>query len=259
MIDHYTPISEEEAAWLAQYHAGEIENYPKPSMTADIILFTIEGGVLKVLLIERRDHPFKGRWAIPGGYLDVGNGVTEQGEHLISCAYRELEEETGLTPNLANLVNMGIFDTPYRDPRGRVITNAFYALVSPDCIGVTRAGDDAAKAAWVTVKEAKQWDLAFDHNEILDEAVSMLRNRVRASVTALLELLPTEFTAAQIRDAYNAVMVKPLSRQTIHSRLKKLVERKIFKVVRGEGRTKVYCVRPDIGTAGLAYAVAVQG
>lgn len=176
-----------EAEFLAQYEPG---NYPRPSVTADIVILGAEGkevethaalleqgfagsseessellAQLEVLLIRRKNHPFLGKWALPGGFA-------EPGETLDQTALRELEEETSVVG--VPLGQLRTFSTPGRDPRGWTITGAYLALVNKDAVRV-KAGDDAAEAAWFKVEDALEGDtLAFDHNEIITAALQRL-------------------------------------------------------------------------------------
>jgi 8-oxo-dGTP diphosphatase len=129
-------------------------DYPRPSVTVDIIVVTRERRP-EVLLIRRKDDPFAGKWAIPGGFIDMD-------ETLEESARRELREETGV--ETAGLVQLATFGDPGRDPRGRVISVAYLAVVEKDQVR-PQAADDAAEAAWFPLE--KPPPLAFDHAEIL--------------------------------------------------------------------------------------------
>jgi 8-oxo-dGTP diphosphatase len=131
-------------------------------LAADIVLITRRDGMDHVLLIRRRWEPYAGCWALPGGYLD-------QGETFAEAAARELAEETGLH-NAGALTTVGLYDTPNRDPRGRVVSVAHMAIL-PNMPAPT-AGDDAREARWVPINEAlTDIDLAFDHRVILQDAI----------------------------------------------------------------------------------------
>lgn len=141
-------------------------DYPRPALTTDCVLFCRdEEGELSVLLIERGGEPYKGCWAFPGGFLEMDETV-RQG------AVRELEEETGLvmSPDDCRLRELGCYSAVDRDPRGRVITIAFYALVEK---GDVKGSDDASDARWFPVSSPPS--LAFDHDIILGDALSRLK------------------------------------------------------------------------------------
>lgn len=164
-------MTEEEA--IARYRS---RNYPKPALTADIVVFTQEHERIKVLLIRRKGHPFLGRPALPGGFAN-------ENEPVERTAARELEEETGVSGVTLRLVD--IFSRPGRDPRGWVVSAAFMAVVDMDKITV-HPGDDAAEALWYEIeptgdglmlsiagKTIEMSELAFDHGEILKKAFWM--------------------------------------------------------------------------------------
>ncbi len=158
--------------------------YPKPSVTADVILFTVRHGSLQVLLIERAHDPFAGHWALPGGFVDAG-------EDLATAARRELLEETGL--EVGRIEQLQAVGTPGRDPRGWTITVVYFTVVDAARIA-PRAGDDAKHADWFALDELP--DMAFDHREILESARSDLRRQLIHSPLSR-QLAPEEFTIAQ--------------------------------------------------------------
>ncbi len=137
--------------------------YPRASITADCVVFRYEDDKLQVLLIERGNEPYKGNWAIPGGFLDMDETIEE-------CATRELKEETGL--DVANFSQVRAFTAVNRDPRGRTVSIALWAVVRyADC--VPTAGDDAAKAQWFSIDNLPK--LAFDHSEILIYCIEAMK------------------------------------------------------------------------------------
>lgn len=139
-------------------------DYPRPAVTTDCVVFGIDGSDLKVLLIERGSEPYKGCWAFPGGFLNMDE-TAEQG------ALRELKEETGL--DLQHITQVGAFSAVDRDPRDRVITIAFYALVKKSAV---QGGDDAAKAQWFSLNDMPR--LAFDHDDILRVTLQKIREDI---------------------------------------------------------------------------------
>ena len=139
--------------------------YPRPSVTTDNVIFGFDGERLKVLLIERGDQPFQGCWAFPGGFLEMDESADEG-------AKRELMEETGLTAPFVKQFHT--FSTPDRDPRGRVLTVAYYALVR---MSEVKGMDDAVQAKWFALDEIPK--LAFDHDEILRVAKEEISKDIR--------------------------------------------------------------------------------
>ncbi|MBK5932186.1 NUDIX hydrolase [Halochromatium salexigens] len=167
--------------------------YPHPAVTTDVVLFTIHEDSLQLLLIERGNKPFKGSWALPGGFLNID-------EDLDACAARELAEETGVAPPY--LEQLGAFGKPGRDPRERVISVAYLAL-APETALAVRAGDDAAAAAWFSVKALPA--LAFDHAEIIALAHRRLIGKLDNSTIAF-QLLPETFTLGELQRVYETLV-----------------------------------------------------
>jgi 8-oxo-dGTP diphosphatase len=142
-----------------------IYDWPRPMVTVDAAVFTHSGGKIRVLLIKRGNEPFKGKWAIPGGFVDMD-------EELEDAVVRELAEETGVTG--VRLEQMHTFGTVGRDPRGRQITIVYIGVATEEQTKL-EAGDDADQAKWFDVEELPE-DLAFDHNEVIRFAVGKLKN-----------------------------------------------------------------------------------
>ena len=165
--------------------------YPHPAVTTDCVIFSFDGERLQVLLIERGIEPYKGRWAFPGGFLKMDE-TAEEG------ARRELKEETGL--DSAYMEQFHTFSTPERDPRERVITIAYYALVK---IQEVKGGDDAASARWFPLDEIPS--LAFDHDYILRVATQRLREQIHFQPIGF-ELLPEKFTLKELQLLYEAIL-----------------------------------------------------
>jgi 8-oxo-dGTP diphosphatase len=175
------------------------------SVTVDLVVLTIRDRALHVLLVRRRYPPYRGRWALPGGFVLAS-------EDLFAAATRELAEETGI--HTGHLEQLATYGAPRRDPRGRVVTVAYLALV-PD-LPSPAAGSDAAAADWVEVAAARP--LAFDHARILADGVE--RARAKLEYTALAAAFcPAEFTVAQLRDVYEAVWGAPLDPRNFHRKV----------------------------------------
>lgn len=138
-------------------------DWPRPMVTVDAVVFAVSQDKTEVLLIERRNEPFKGRWAVPGGFVDID-------EELEDAVARELAEETGLTA--VRLEQMHTFGKCGRDPRGRQITIAFMGLITNGRDEI-KAGDDAAKAQWFDIEKLPE-NMAFDHDEMVRLAIERL-------------------------------------------------------------------------------------
>jgi 8-oxo-dGTP diphosphatase len=165
--------------------------YPHPAVTTDCVIFGFDGERLQVLLVERGIEPFKGRWAFPGGFIKMDE-TAEEG------ALRELKEETGMEN--AFIQQFHTFSNPLRDPRERVITIAFYALVR---IQEVKGGDDAASARWFPLDEIPA--LAFDHDHMLRMATQRLRQEIHFHPIGF-ELLPEKFTLRELQSLYEAIL-----------------------------------------------------
>jgi len=176
-------------------------------ITVDVVIFTIQSGALQVLLVRRGVPPFEGTWAIPGGFI-----LTD--ESLEAAALRELEEETGVRD--VYLEQLYSFGDPGRDPRGRVITVAYYALIAADRASHPVAGTDAAAARWWPVSSHPP--LAFDHDAILTYAVDRLRNKLEYT-TVGFQLLPRRFTLTQLQQVYEAILGRTLDKRNFRRKL----------------------------------------
>ncbi len=175
------------------------------AVTADVVIFNLAEQDLRVLLVCRAHPPFKGQWAIPGGFVEAHEAVDD-------AARRELEEETGLRD--VYLEQLYTFGDPQRDPRGRVITVAYFALVAGEV--PTRAGDDAVAAAWHSVDALPP--LAFDHADILKYALQRLRYKLEYTSVGF-ELLPNEFTLTELQSAYETVLGEKLDKRNFRRRI----------------------------------------
>jgi 8-oxo-dGTP diphosphatase len=180
--------------------------YPRPSVTVDVVIFTIADDDLKVLLIRRGGEPHKGKWALPGGFVEMD-------ESLEKAAARELEEEVGVSD--VYLEQLFTFGAPKRDPRGRVISVCYFALVDVSRQTI-RAASDAADAQWHSVFKLPR--LAFDHRQILDYAIWRLRNKLEWT-TVGYELLPKKFTLSELQRVYEIILQKPVDKRNFRKRI----------------------------------------
>jgi 8-oxo-dGTP diphosphatase len=181
-------------------------DYPRPALTVDCVVFGVDESELKVMLIERGQAPFQGKWALPGGFVHLD-------ESLEDAARRELEEETGLQRVfLEQLYTFGAVD---RDPRERVVSVAYYALVKLSEHAV-RAQTDARDAAWFSVADLPS--LAFDHAAIMRMGIERLRNKVRYEPIGF-ELLPKKFTLSQLQTLYEIVLERTLDKRNFRKRV----------------------------------------
>lgn len=192
----------------------------RPSVTVDIIVFTVADNDLKVMLIKRRIPPYRGMWAIPGGFV-------RKHETLDAAALRELREET----NVADiyLEQLYTFGDPGRDPRAWVITVAYFALVNSEDLEI-KADTDAEEVRWHSMYDLPE--LAFDHAEILKYALERLRNKIEYTNIAF-QLLPEKFTLTELQRVYEVIHDKPLDKRNFR---KKILSQEI---IRELGETKM--------------------
>jgi 8-oxo-dGTP diphosphatase len=180
--------------------------YPRAALTVDCVIFGLDQDDLKVMLIERGGPPFKGQWALPGGFVRVE-------ETLDDAARRELAEETGIRD--VYLEQLYTFGDVRRDPRERVVSVAYYALVNLAGHAI-RATTDASSAAWFAVGDVPR--LAFDHDRILEMAVARLKAKVRYEPIGF-ELLPPTFTLSQLQRMYEKILDRPLDKRNFRKKV----------------------------------------
>lgn len=180
--------------------------FARPALTVDIVVFALDEEDLQVMLIQRDIKPFEGQWAIPGGFVRVE-------ETLDEAARRELEEETGLKDIF--LEQLYTFGNVNRDPRERVVTVAYYALVNLEGHDV-HASTDARNAAWFSMNDLPE--LAFDHSEILVAAHERLRGKVRYQPIGF-ELLPEKFTLRQLQHLYEVILDRELDKRNFRKKV----------------------------------------
>lgn len=239
-----------EQEFLKQYEPGR---YERPSVTVDMLVFAVNESLdgLKLLLIRRRNHPFIHCWALPGGFVEIEESLDE-------AVRRELKEETGLQ-NIY-MEQLYTFGEPKRDPRTRVISTAYLALIQENAVDVT-AGDDAAEACWFTLREKdrkvylhgdngedlsfsvvrtplftggvsyiqetaeKQKDsrIAFDHEQVILMGMQRLRNKAEYT-NILFGLMPEEFTLPELQKLYETVLGKQLYKANFRKKISAYVE-----------------------------------
>ena len=218
--------------------------FPPFGVTVDVVVFTVAGGQLKVALIERGGPPFESARALPGGFV-------RPNEDLVSAAARELSEETGLDSPASHLEQFGTYGSPDRDPRMRVVTVGYWAIV-PD-LPTPKAGTDAAAARLVPVAEALSSPdrLAFDHHEILTDALARAR-RALETTTVATRFCPTEFTIADLRGVYMAVWGRSLDPGNFQNKVTDITG---FVVPTGERREGSRGRPPELYRAGHAKTI----
>ena len=180
--------------------------YPRAALTVDCVVFGLDDEDLKVLLIQRDQEPFAGRWALPGGFVRLDETVDQ-------AARRELQEETGLEKVF--LEQLYTFSDLERDPRERVVTVAYYALVRLSAHQV-KAATDARNAAWFAVDDLP--DLAFDHDTIFPAALTRLQGKVRYQPIGF-ELLPPKFSLTQLQRMYEIILERPLDKRNFRKKI----------------------------------------
>jgi len=200
--------------------------WPRPMVTVDAVVFTVLDGRLAVLLVRRKNPPFEGRWALPGGFIEMD-------EPLEKAALRELEEETGVSG--IHVVQLGAFgEDPRRDPRGRNISIAYMALVDWRRHPI-RADDDAADVAWMPAGDLPQ--MAFDHADVVQTAVARLRAYTQYAGVGR-QILPTQFALTDLRRVYEAVRGKRIRRREFEQRV---LDMKIVRPVKNRPGRYRFC------------------
>lgn len=197
--------------------------YARPSVAVDMVVLTVVDLDLKILLIERGEPPFLGQWALPGGFVRVSDDE-HQGENLDDAAARELSEETGLAPRDVYLQQLRAFGASGRDPRYRVISVAYYALVGADRVPRVVAGDDAANADWFSTTRLQRLNLAFDHDEIIAATLHHIRERIDGDLAMAAGLVPAAFTKAELRRVYEVVTGLSYDKSNFNKRFNRMAE-----------------------------------
>ena len=171
---------------------------PPVLLTVDLVILTLRYSALHVLLIERGIEPYRGALALPGGF------IADAGEDTVHAAHRELHEEASLDADSLHLEQLGAFQSPGRDPRGRIVSVAYLAIAPR--LPEPEAGTDAARAAWYPVADALAHTpgLAFDHRDIVNAGVERARSKLEQTALATAFCAPT-FTIAELQQVYEAV------------------------------------------------------
>lgn len=182
------------------------DKYEKPSVTVDIVVFTVRQRELQVLLIKRDIEPYKNKWALPGGFVRMH-------ETLEEAARRELAEETGVGD--VYLEQLYTFGDIGRDPRMRVITVAYYALIPSDEIKL-HASTDASDARWHAIDKRPR--LAFDHDRIVEYALDRMRNKIMY-VPIAFQLLPHTFTLTELQNVYEVILHTELDKRNFRKKI----------------------------------------
>ncbi len=183
-----------------------IHKFKKPSVTVDIVIFTIKDNDLKVLLVKRNIEPFKEKWALPGGFVRID-------ESLETAAKRELEEETGVKN--VYLEQLYTFGDLKRDPRGRVITVSYFALINSD-IANLKASTDVSEAKWFFVSNLPQ--VAFDHRKILNYSLKRLRWKFEYTTVAF-SMLSKQFSLGELQNLYETVFKKKFDKRNFAKKI----------------------------------------
>lgn len=182
--------------------------YERPSVTVDVVIFTLQSRELHVLLVQRKHWPYEGRWALPGGFINMD-------ETLEQAARRELDEETGVRD--IYLEQLYTFGEPKRDPRTRVISIAYIALVSADK-QTLRTSDESTDVRWFPVRRLPG-ALAFDHDTILAAALERLRSKLEYTTLAF-QLLPEVFSILELKHIYEQILGEKLDKGNFYRKIK---------------------------------------
>lgn len=203
---HSENVSEDYGDNPEDYNPDEFEH---PSVTVDDIIFTVKDEDLKVALIKRQQWPFEGKWALPGSFVDMD-------ESLEDAAERTLHEKTGVSEEVY-MEQLYTFGEPERDPRTRVITVGYFALVHQEDVELQETGDVKA-IEWHSAYDLPE--LGFDHEEILEYALKRLRWKLEYS-TAVFSLLPEKFTLSQLQNVYETILDRELDKRNFRKKIHK--------------------------------------
>jgi 8-oxo-dGTP diphosphatase len=182
-------------------------DYPRPTLTVDIVTFSVRNGRLNVLIIKRSKDPYAGTWALPGGFMNIE-------ESLDAAATRVLEEETGLQE--VYLEQLYTYGDPFRCPKDRVVTVAYFALIPSNAPIRYEGGKDISHVRWFPIDNLPQ--LAFDHQDILNYALRRLRYKLEYTAVGF-ELLPEVFTLTELQSTYEIILGESLDKRNFRRRI----------------------------------------
>ena len=223
-----------EHEYLAQYDASR---YPSPIVTVDSVLFSLWQQQLCVLLVQRARHPQRGLWGLPGGFIDLlQDGSTRD------TALRKLREKTGVNPPW--LEQLATYSGPDRDPRGWSLTTAWYALIAAEACSA--GSDDVSDAQWQPVAGlAQRSDIAFDHQQIVADALQRLRQKTLYSLLPVY-CLPAAFTLTQLQEVTETILARPVQRKSLIRRFdaSEMFEETGESVATGARKAKLYRLKP---------------
>jgi 8-oxo-dGTP diphosphatase len=214
----------------------DVSQYERPSVTVDVVILTLRNNELQVLLVQRKNWPCEGMWAIPGGFVKMDEGLEQ-------AARRELAEETGVNDPDIFLEQLYTFGAPHRDPRTRVITVAYFALIPSEHLCL-KASSDAAAAGWYAASHPPP--LAFDHADILAYAIRRLRYKIEYTALAF-QLLPEVFTLTELQNAYEHILGESLDKRNFRRKVLAagVLEGTSHMRVGGHRPARLYRFRPD--------------
>lgn len=184
-----------------------MQKYEHPYVTVDAVIFGFDYSSLKVLLIKRGLDPFKGQWALPGGFV-------RKGESIDQAVLREIKEEAGIKKELY-LEQLYTFGQPDRDPRGWIISVSYFALVNLNDYD-TKAATDATDVGWFDISKVPR--LAFDHTQIIEKAIERLRGKITYQPIGFA-LLPPTFTLSALQGLYESILGKPLDKRNFRKKM----------------------------------------
>jgi 8-oxo-dGTP diphosphatase len=225
----------EEKEFMKNYNASL---YPRPSVAVDLIICTMINAELHILLIERDDHPFKGLLSLPGGFVQVNQDLSH-GEDLDETAARILTQKTHIPIKMVYLEQLYTFGNPTRDPRTRVISVAYFALIPPDLNRMIELNADLSDQ-WIPIYDLiKSTDdthalsLAFDHTQMIRTMMSRLETKLDFSDIAFA-LVPKSFTVSELRVVYENIKDSQYDSSNFRRRFKRWIEDKVIEQVSGK-------------------------